>query len=316
LIFTWLSLGLAGLAYSQHYQPGTPFLKEWSDGFSAISLGPLHLPALSFIQVALGDAALIFLLLCLTWAALLLERQAQSKAGELRPWFEKECQERIQEAIRARSLVAQGADEKPAWADMVLGVLDHLESSVSRVEALTRTSQEELGRSVARYQGALHEQTRAVVKFEEATTAMHRGVDNLNTVYQAGRHIYRGLNGTLPEIRRSVAVLATNQDKAATALQSIEVETERAAKSVNSVAQQFTEAGLVQLTAQAAEVMRQAADDMRSAARQLRIASNDQLQLQKKLELRQKESGSGALDPQPRTRRDGKKSLWSFWKKS
>src|SRR5437667_1368386 len=66
LLFTWLSLGLAALAYVETYSPSLnqPFLKLWADGFPGTTwLVP------NFIEVAVFDALLIAILLGLTIGA-------------------------------------------------------------------------------------------------------------------------------------------------------------------------------------------------------------------------------------------------------
>src|SRR5581483_9144412 len=70
LLLTWLSLGLAALAYLQTYSlyPGQPFLKLWAEGFPGADL-----PTPSFIIVAATDAVVITTLLALTIGAQIIE---------------------------------------------------------------------------------------------------------------------------------------------------------------------------------------------------------------------------------------------------
>jgi len=303
LFITWLSLGMAALAYIQTYSLSPdPFLKQWADGFPKATL---PLPILSFIDVAAIDATLILILLLLTFFAQIIESDARKRAAQLRSWLDEELY-----ILASSSLVkslGEGPDNRqPAWAVEVHTAINHLAQALKGVEGLVQSSQQTLQNlvqtsqttfnnlvdasqdklegSVREFRGAIGDQREAVEKFMSGTIEVRRAVDKLEKIYVEGEHIYQGLNATLPKIDQSFSTISTRQDAAATALESMSSQTNSATKAIGDIAAQFTQTQLVQSTYQAAMQMQQTAEIMRNVALQMGQTVNRQIQLQTHLE--------------------------------
>jgi hypothetical protein len=302
LMFTWLSLGLAALAYAQIYplHPEQPFLKQWADGFpGAMWWTP------NFITTAGADALLIAILLTLTVWAQSIENGARNKAAKIRSWLEDELYNLARKAT-VRSLGAGAENKRPQWAVEVHSAILHLSNALMGVESLVkssqdtltmlvsssqttfenlvRASQEKLEGSVLQFSGALRDQREAVDQFMTGTVEVRRAVDKLKEIYVEGEHVYQELNATLPKMDASFKTMATRQDEAATALETISGKTNQATNAIGSIAAQFTQTQLVQSTYQAAMQMKDTADMMGKIALHMRETIDRQAQLQIRLE--------------------------------
>jgi methyl-accepting chemotaxis protein len=304
LLLTWLSLGLAALAYIQTYQAHAdqPFLKQWADGFPGTSL---PFPVLSFIEVAGIDAALILILILLTIAVQIIESYARSQASKIRAWLDDELFN-LASSSPVRSLGVGTDNKRPAWAVEVHSAISHLNNALIGVESLVKSShdtltnlvntsqttfenlvkasQEELKGSVTQFSGAIRDQREAVENFMKGTTEVRGAVDELKKIYEEGERIYQGLNGTLPKLESSFSTMATRQDNVATALEAMSSKTAQATEAVGNIAQQFTHANLVQSTYAAAQCMQQTAGAMHDIALQMGNTVDKQMQLQVHLE--------------------------------
>ncbi len=304
LLLTWLSLGLAALAYIQTYQAhlDQSFLKQWADGFPGASL---PLPVLSFIDVAAIDAALILILILLTIAIQFIEGYARSQAAKIRAWLDDELFN-LATSSQVHSLGVGADNKRPTWAVEVHSAISHLNSALMGVESLVKSSQdtltnlvntsqttfenlvkasqEELKGSVTQFSGAIRDQREAVENFMKGTTEVRGAVDELKRIYEEGEHIYQGLNGTLPKIERSFSAMAARQDNAATALEAMSSKTNQATKAVGDIAEQFTHANLGQTTYAAVQQMHQTVKVMHDIALQMGNTVNKQIQLQAHLE--------------------------------
>jgi hypothetical protein len=319
LLVTWLSLGLAAIAYVQTYQtnPDQPFLKQWADGFPGTTW-----PVPSFIAVAISDALLISIMLSLTIGSQMIESHAQKKAATLRSWLDDELYG-MAAASEMRSLGAGTENKRPAWAMEVHDAINHLNTALRGVESLVSTShdalkllvstsqttfenlvqasQEKLEGSVRQFGGALRDQREAVEQFMSGTTEVRRAVDKLEKIYVEGENIYLGLNNTLPKIEGAFSTMATRQDNAASALESMSSKTDNATKAVGDIAQRFTQVGLVESTSLAARQMQQTAEAMRNIAVQMGNTVNQQIQLQNQLNQWANHMPSQSVNPPRKT---------------
>jgi hypothetical protein len=302
LLVTWLSLGLAVLAYVQTYSPSLnqPFLMLWAGGFPGTTW-----PVPNFISVAVSDASLIAILLGLTIVTQWFEGRARKQAAQISSWLEAELYElALKSAVK--SLGAGAENKRPAWAVEVHTAISHLNTALKGVETLVqssermltnlmsrsqttfenlvRVSHERFEGSVRQFSGGLSDQREAVKEFMKSTTEVRRAVDKLEKIYKEGENIYLGLYQTLPRIEGAFDTMATHQDKAATALELVSSRTELATKAVGDIAQQFTQADLVQNTSLAVQSMKQTAEVMYNIAVQMGNIGNQQIQLQTHLE--------------------------------
>lgn len=298
VLITWLSLGLAALAYTQSYpiHPDQPFLKLWTDGFPGITW-----PVPSFPQVAALDVLLLLTMVALTVLVQYIEKRAREKATSLRLWLDNELYT-LARASEVRSLGAGQDNKKPAWAVDVHAAISHLDgaltgvatlvnasqdavkllvaSSQTNLENMVQASQEKLEGSIRQFSDALGSQREAVDQFMSGTMEVRRAVDKLERIYVEGEQIYQELNQTLPKIEGAFSTMATHQNSAATQLESISSNSTLATKAVGDIAQRFTQVGLVESTAQAAFQMQQTAEIMRKVALQMGDTVHQQMQLQ------------------------------------
>lgn len=301
ILVTWLSLGLAATAYAQIAQanPTQPFLKLWADGFpGAQELAP------SFSLVAGLDVSLLVFLLTITILIHLIEGSAAYRAAKLRVQLEKEILE-IMKSAAHYSLVAGPGGQPPNWIGEVKTAMDNLTFAVNHFEGFVRASQNEITLLVQSSQQALEsfmqtsratiegssrefsrvlsDHRAAVTEFIDGTQDVRRTVDKLEVIYVEGQTIYRGLNQTMPGIQASFKVMADRQDQAATTLQSISGNNDKATEAVTHIAQQFVDTNLVESTSRASNQMRQAAKTVEDAAKNLEGVVKQQDLLQQQL---------------------------------
>lgn len=324
ILITWLSLGMAAVAYAQIYSlyPQESFLKLWADGFPGVTW-----PVPAFPVVAALDVILLTFLLSLTAGIQSIEWRARSKAAWLRTQLDRELLGMVIQAQR-QVLSAGPGNRKPAWAGEVQNAMNHLAHAVSSVEDLVKASQESLKLMVdtshralenlvqtsqATLEGSSREFSRvlsdhraAVNEFISSTTDMHRAVDKLSEIYVSGERIYRGLNDTMPGVRDSFKTMAEHQEKAASALTALSGNSNRATLAITEIAQQFTDTRLISSTTQAAGQMQQTSKTMESVAGHIQYTVQQQADLQ--LQLKQ-------LLPVQMLQATGKKRRrwWHLW---
>lgn len=301
ILVTWLSLGLAAVAYSQVAltYPTQPFLKLWADGFPGA-----HAPAPAFSLVAGLDVGLLLLLLAITLLIHVIEGMARYRAARLRSWLEKELLALTQFAARYSPVAGPGG-QPPTWVGEVKDVMDHLTGAVEKIEGFVKTSQDELNllvdtsqralenlmeNSRATLEGASREFSRvlsdhraAVNEFIDGTQDVRRAVDKLEVIYVEGQQVYRGLNQTMPGIQASFKQMAERQDEAASALLCISGNNDTSTKAVTEIAQQFTDTNLVGSTSRAASQMQATAQTVEGIARELGETVKQQNHLQQQL---------------------------------
>ncbi|HEY1348440.1 MAG TPA: hypothetical protein VGF67_02295 [Ktedonobacteraceae bacterium] len=301
ILVTWLSLGLAAVAYAQIAltYPNQPFLKLWTDGFPGA-----HAPAPPFSVVAGLDVGLLLVLLTITLLIHVLEGMARYKAARLRCWLEKELLALTQFAARY-SPAAGPAEQAPTWVGEVKDAMDHLTRAVTKVEGFVKASQDELNllvdtsqralenlteNSRATLEGASREFSRvlsdhraAVNEFIDGTQDVRRAVDKLEVIYIEGQHIYRSLNQTMPDIQTSFKQMAQRQDEAAGALLGISGNNDISTKAVTEIAEQFIDTNLVGSTSRAASQMQATAQTVEGVARELGETVKQQNHLQQQL---------------------------------
>lgn len=324
ILVTWLSLGLAAIAYTQIYRvyPDQSFLKLWADGFPGI-----HWPVPDFPTVAALDVGLLTFLLLLTTSIQFIEWSAQRKAARLRSELDVEILNMVISS-QIHSLGAGPGNKKPAWAGEVQDAMNHLTHAVSSVEALVRdshyalkllvdtsqktledlvqASQTKLEGSVREFSLALNNQRVAVDEFIAGTVDVRRAVDKLEHIYVEGESIYKGLNQTMPQIEASFRIMAARQDKATSALESISGNNDRATRAVTEIAQQFTQTDLVGSTARAAGQMQQVAKTMENIAEDMKNTVKQQANLQQQLNQQVSHKPTQAIGKK-------KKKWWRFW---
>src|SRR5438105_8554320 len=181
ILVTWLSLGLAAVAYAQiyHLYPDQSFLKLWADGFPGI-----HWPVPGFPIVAAVDVGLLTFLLSLTASIQFIEWNARRKAAGLRSELDVEILNMVISS-QIHSLGAGPGNKKPAWAGEVQDAMNHLTNAVSSVEALVRASQDALKLLVTTSQTTLENLVQAsqtklegsVREFSQALTDQRIAVD-------------------------------------------------------------------------------------------------------------------------------------------
>ena len=323
ILVTWLSLGLAAVAYSQIYSlhPDQSFLKLWADGFPGI-----HWPVPNFPAVAAIDVGLLTFLLSLTAGIQFIEWNARRKAATLRSRLDVEIMNMVVSS-QIHSLGAGPENKKPAWAVEVQGAMNQLTRAVGSVETLVRASQDalkllvtssqttlenlvessqtKLEGSVREFSQALTNQRVAVDEFIAGTVDVRRAVDKLELIYVEGESIYKGLNQTMPQIEASFKIMASRQDKAASALEAISGNNDQATKAVSEISQQFIRTDLVASTSRASGQMQQTAKTIEHIAINLKNTVEKQGDLQQQL--------NRLILNKPAQVISKKKKWWNFW---
>lgn len=139
LLITWISLGLASLAYKTNSVPSNQsFLTQWINGFPGS--GSL---VLGFFEVVAIDAVLLAILLVLTVCAPIIESRAHKRAAYLRSWLEDELH-RLASTSLVRSLGYGIENKRPQWAVEVYSATSQLNRVLAGVESLVESSQQSL----------------------------------------------------------------------------------------------------------------------------------------------------------------------------
>ncbi len=240
IMITWISLGLAGLAYTQSIGMNPklvaePLLQQWAEGFSIlnyITLWSFHLPLhlgqwryFSFGGVAALDCILFAFLLILTWLAQSIEIQAHKDSIELSTWLREECN-----TLRMRSYArALGPGEVPPWAAIVNKSIAELQDAMKEMVLLIHS-----------FDDVLKDDREIVGK---ALVAVH----NLNAIYESGRDIYEKLNVTLPHIDRSFEKLVDSQEEAVRSLDKVATAVNASSEAVVQLARPFATVGVDRL---------------------------------------------------------------------
>jgi hypothetical protein len=323
ILVTWLSLGLAAVAYAQIYNayPNQSFLKLWADGFPGI-----RWPVPGFPTVAAVDVGLLTFLIFLTACIQFIEWNARRKAARLRSELDVEILNMVISS-QIHSLGAGPGNKKPAWASEVQDAMNHLTNAVSSVEVLVRDSQDalkllvttsqttlenlvqasqtKLEGSVREFSQALINQRVAVNEFIAGTVDVRRAVDKLERIYAEGESIYKGLNQTMPKLEASFNIMATRQDKAASALESISGNNDQATRAVTEIAQLLMQTDFVKSTSWTAAQMQQTAKTIENIAGNLKNTVEQQAYLQQQL--------NWLVAYKPAQAIGKKKKWWRFW---
>src|SRR5260370_20075188 len=150
LMVTWFSLGLASIAYAQSIggDPklvAQPFLKQWADGFPAITaivIGTVHIPLVyngvrlfTFGEVALFDFIVLGILVIITLSIQQIESRARKKAEEISAWLEEELYE-LSQASLVRSLGPGPGNKQPQWAVEVHTAISKLSNVLAEVKSI------------------------------------------------------------------------------------------------------------------------------------------------------------------------------------
>ena len=243
IMVTWISLGLAGLAYAQSIAMdktlvAKPLLQQWAEGFTnlkyvsvwlfhmPLAIGPWHY--FSFGDVAFLDFLLFVILLVLTRRAQRIEVRAAKDAAELGIWLREEC-----EILRAHTFartIGQGAGgDTPEWAVLV-------------------------NESVANLQAVMDEATKLIRSFDEVlrddretVSKALAAVDNLNAIYESGRRTYEKLEVTLPHLDTSIDKMTDSQLEAMRSLDKIASAVNASSHAVVQLTQPFATVGVAQL---------------------------------------------------------------------
>jgi hypothetical protein len=325
ILVTWLSLGLAAVAYAQIYShyPDRSFLKLWADGFPGVQW---LVPA--FPAVAATDVLLLTFLISLTVAIQAIEWNARRVASRVRKELDIEILNMVV-ASQRHALGAGPENRKPDWAIEVQDAMNNLTIAVNGVQGLVKNSQAalkvlvdtsqttlenliqasqaKLEGSVREFSQALTDQRVAVNEFIGGTVDVRRAVDKLEHIYVEGENIYKGLNQTMPQIATSFNIMAMHQDKAASALETIVGNNDAATRAVSEIAQQFVQADLVNSTSRAAGQMQQTAKTMENVAGYVQSTVDKQIDLQNQMNL--------LLTYRPaQVGTQKKKKWWQIWK--
>lgn len=245
IMITWISLGLAGVAYTQSVTQNAkliaePFLKQWTDGFPtlkqitigtfqfSLTAGPLHWRYFSFIDVAGLDFFLFVVLLLITIWAQIIEVRAHRDGTFISSWLREECAT-LRAYTYLRSIGPDSKDDVPQWSVIVNKSIEQLQRTLGEVTELIRV-----------LSAGLEDDRETVSKALKAT-------DNLNAIYEAGRHVYEQLNATLPHIDSSFEHMADSQATAVRSLDSIATTMHKSATAIDELAKPFSTIGVAQL---------------------------------------------------------------------
>lgn len=250
LTITWLSLGLAGVAYTEnitiHKELGTePFLQQWGEGFytlKTVTLGPFKIPLLwhttrlfTFAHVAFVDAVILGMLLVLTVVVYFLERHAYTRAAQLGAWVEKELY-----TLTGQSLHRWGKtpeDTQRALADKMTEAMTKLGNALEEVKKVLEKSQQDVTESVGHFKSAIDYQSTAVDRYIEGAKEVEGSVGELKVMFVKGAEVYEQLGTMLPEMEKQVEGLTQNQSNSA-------VEIKQAALDIRSAAHEMQEAAI------------------------------------------------------------------------
>ena len=216
LTVTWLSLGLAALAYEES-QPALAkvykssvepdFFQLWQQGFpqlSAVHLWGRVIPLtlggtriLTFTDVALLDVAVLLLMLALTALSQIIIGLAVSRARKLEVWLYKTLHE-----MSVNSVVWSLApnDQQPRWAAEVQSAINDLNGALANVSS-----------SVTAFKRELVEQGEIVRSAVAQTGAVPTVVNDLITASGKALEAQKLLNSVLPSIRDNLAMVAGSQ---------------------------------------------------------------------------------------------------------
>lgn len=265
LMLTWISLGLASLAYSQSITflqravtktplLADPFLKQWAEGFpllSEVHIGSIHLPLLigswryfNFSDVVGIDFLLLFLLLFLTWIAHTVEIQAYKDGLFLSTWMREECAI-LRDASFARSLGPGPGNDAPQWAVIVMSTIRSLETAIGETRNLIQS-----------FDSVLQKDRQSVADFIQSIEGIEKAVDNLNKIFQAGKDTYESLDATLPQIAQHFKTMAESQDGTVRSLNTISRDMSDAAKAIATIAGPFSQAGVAAIAHETTERLR------------------------------------------------------------
>ncbi len=243
IMVTWISLGLAGFAYTQSIDIdpkliAKPLLLQWAEGFTTlneVNAWGFHIPTVlgqwhyfTFGDVAILDFMLFIVLLFLTLRAHRIEMQATRDAEELGVWLREEC-EILSENSYARSIGPGYGGDTPEWAAHVNKSIDNLQEVMRDVTALVDSFGKVLDGD------------------RETVSKALAAVDNLNGIYEDGRKTYEKLNATVPLIADSCQKVADSQSEAVRSLDKIATAVIASSDAVVQLTQPFATVGVAHL---------------------------------------------------------------------
>lgn len=247
LFVTWLSLGLAGVAYTENITlhkelSNEPFLQQWGEGFRTLGVAaiwrfriPLLLgnkPWFTFAHVALLDVALIFLLILLTVWLYRLEWSAHTTAVQLGAWVDQELYKLSEESLHRWGKTPE--DTQRSLADKMAEAMTKLEKALEELKAVM---QQDVTESVSKFRAALVDQGAAVDRYIKEADKIQEAIGDLHELYGESTAISRKLGDTLPKMEEQVEGLATNQSQSAAQI-------EQAAKSIQTAASEMRAAAV------------------------------------------------------------------------
>ena len=264
LMITWLSLGLASIAYAQSIAldpklVAQPFLKQWADGFPKIStldITFVHIPLavngirlFTFGEIALIDCILLAILLCITLTTQFQETRAHKRSVELSTWLEEELYELSRESL-VRSLGPGPGNKQPLWAVEVHAAISHLSGVLAEVKNV-----------VSSFGDAVQRQQATISQVIDITERVAISIDHLDAIFQRGKETYDKLDGVLPRIETQFGSLASSQNQSVIELQKISENLGKATRAIIDIAQPFSEAGVARLTHDAALRMQRISEE-------------------------------------------------------
>jgi methyl-accepting chemotaxis protein len=253
IMITWISLGLAGLAYTQSITANSkliaePLLQQWAQGFTAlkyVSINNVHVPMVfgqwryfSFGDVAVFDFILFVFLLILTVISQSIEAKAARDANDLGTWLREECA--ILSANSSARILGQGpGGDAPEWAVLVNTSIENLQGVMSDATTLIRSFDE-----------VLKDDRESVSK---ALTA----VDNLNAIYESGRVTYEKLDAILLEMNTSLRTMTDSQAESVRSLDKIATAVNNSSDAVVQLTQPFATVNMGQLAKETFSTLQQ-----------------------------------------------------------
>jgi hypothetical protein len=243
IMVTWISLGLAGLAYTQSIVAdprlvAKPFLEQWAEGFTIltnVSVWMFRIPLIfgswryfSFGDVAFLDFTLFIILLFLTIRAQSIESQAAEDANDLGTWLREECD--ILRAHTYARIIGQGhGGDTPEWAVLVNKTIANLQDVMVNVTTLIHS-----------FSDLLKDDRETVGKALAA-------VDNLNAIYESGRRTYEKLDAILMEMNTSFKTMTDSQATSIQLLDSIATAINASSDAVVQLTRPFATVGVARL---------------------------------------------------------------------
>jgi hypothetical protein len=254
IMLTWISLGLAGLAYTQSINKDStlitkPLLQQWVEGFTTLNAIQIwlgwHVPIafgswhpFTFGDVAIADVFLFILLLWLTIRSHRKEVRASKAANTVYTWLRDEC-EILCENSYTNSIGPGYGGDTPEWAYRVNKSIEDLQIVLRDATTL-----------IGSLSGVLADERGLV---ESAL----RAIDNLNGMYQGSHDTYRNLDAGVGKIARSFENMENSQSQTVRELDDIATSVKNASEAIVQVAQPFKEKDVGRIAEETRNQLRQ-----------------------------------------------------------